>query len=364
MRFIDETRIRVLSGKGGDGCASFRREKFVPMGGPDGGDGGRGGDVVLQATDRRSTLLELRGHAVWKAEKGQPGQGRQRTGRQGRDRVIEVPVGTRVFDDDTGELLADLTEDGQAAVVARGGDGGKGNMAFKSSTNRAPRKRTLGFPGEERTLRLELLLMADVGLVGFPNAGKSTLISRISAARPRVADYPFTTLTPNLGVVDRGVDGSFVVADVPGLIQGAAEGAGLGHRFLRHIQRTRMILHLVSLGPVSLELPEAAGEPGQDEPDASAAALARYQAIRGELGRYDPDLLERQELVVLTKADLADEGRREAFRSALADQVGADRVLVISAVTGLGVKELLDRLHQLLLVPVLPPEPASDRMEP
>ncbi len=353
MRFIDEVRIHVQSGRGGDGCASFRREKFVPLGGPDGGDGGRGGDVVLEATTRRNTLLELRGKAHWHARSGGPGMTRQKTGRSADEVLIEVPIGTRIFDEESGEILADLTEEGQRYVAARGGRGGEGNVAFKSSTNRTPTEFTPGEEGTERWLRLELLLMADAGLVGFPNAGKSTLISRISAARPRVADYPFTTLVPNLGVVDLGVDGSFVVADVPGLIEGAAEGAGLGHRFLRHVQRTRLLLHLVSLGPHEHELATVEGASEVDLEDGGERALARYLAIRAELLAFDPEFASRPELVVLTKADLASPEDRDLARQALARQVGEDRVLVLSAVTGTGVKELVRRV-QLELGAMLP----------
>lgn len=349
MRFIDEARIHVASGRGGDGCASFRREKFVPMGGPDGGDGGRGGDVVLVATTRRNTLLDLRGHAIWKARPGKHGEGSRRHGRCGEHTVIEVPVGTRVFTDDGQEILADLTEDGQRWVAAKGGRGGLGNVHFKSSTNRAPRKIVPGGDSEERHLRLELMLMADVGLVGFPNAGKSTLISRISSARPRVADYPFTTLVPNLGVVDMGLSGSFVVADVPGLIQGAAEGAGLGHRFLRHVQRTRLLLHLVSMGSHELEIPAGGPElpPGQATP--GAIAQARYRAIRAELEAFDPALAARPQVVVLTKADIVSDEERDAAVAALRAEPGVDELMVVSAVTGAGLKELVGRVHRKLL---------------
>jgi GTPase len=328
MRFVDEVSIHIESGKGGDGAVAFRREKFVPLGGPDGGDGGRGGNVVLVTTTRRSSLLELRGHAIWRAKDGERGGGRQRTGKSADDVELMVPAGTRVFDDETGELLADLTEDGLRFVAARGGAPGKGNWHFKSSTNRSPTESTPGEPGVERRLRLELMLMADVGLLGFPNAGKSTLISRISAARPKVADYPFTTLVPNLGVVDRGIEGNFVVADIPGLIRGAADGAGLGHQFLRHLQRTRTLLHLVSLGPDELDPPEE-----------------RYSAIRDELMRYDPDLATRPERIVLTKVDLVDESEIAAARDAiLARATGRARPKVhsISAATGAGIKELVD----------------------
>lgn len=330
MRFIDEARVLVVSGSGGDGAVSFRREKFVPFGGPDGGDGGWGGDVVLVATTRLNTLLSLRGVPHIKAKNGVHGSGRQMTGAGAPAVEVPVPVGTRVFDEETGEQVVDLTEDEQRYVVAKGGAPGKGNVHFKSSKNRTPRKATPGKPGEEKMLRLELMLMADVGLLGFPNAGKSTLISRLSAARPKVADYPFTTLVPNLGVVKVGLDASFVIADIPGLIRGASEGAGLGHQFLRHVQRTRVLLHLVSLGPDELEAPED-----------------RYRAIREELQRYDPELAQRPERIVLTKVDVADsspddgatlEQARERIL-ALAD--GPREVHVISAFTGEGLKPLL-----------------------
>lgn len=330
MRFIDEARIFVQSGNGGDGAVSFRREKFVPFGGPDGGDGGRGGDVVLVATTRLNTLLSFRGSPQIKAKNGVHGSGRQMTGAGAPAVEVPVPIGTRVFDDETGEQIVDMVEDAQRFVVATGGAPGKGNVHFKSSKNRTPRKATPGKPGEEKTLRLELMLMADVGLLGFPNAGKSTLISRLSSARPKVADYPFTTLVPNLGVVKVGLDGSFVIADIPGLIRGASEGAGLGHQFLRHVQRTRVLLHLVSLGPDELEAPED-----------------RYRAIREELARYDPDLARRPERIVLTKVDvagssLADDDTVDDIKArilAIAD--GPREVHVISSFTGDGLKPLL-----------------------
>ena len=328
MRFIDEATIHVISGDGGDGCVSFRREKFVPFGGPDGGDGGKGGSVVLVATRQRNTLSDFRGNTQWRAKNGQHGSGRQMTGRGAPDVEIRVPIGTRVFDDRSDAQVVDLTEEGQRFVAAQGGLPGKGNIHFKSSTNRTPRKATKGEPGEERFLRLELLLMADVGLLGFPNAGKSTLISRISAAKPKIADYPFTTLVPNLGVVKRGVDGSFVVADIPGLIRGASDGAGLGQQFLRHVQRTRLLLHLISLGPDELESPEE-----------------RYRAIRAELERYDPDLARRPERIVLTKADLVPDGTVEEVRQAILDCASgptAPEVHLISSATGHGLKTLLD----------------------
>ena len=329
MRFIDEARIQVRAGAGGDGAASFRREKFVPYGGPDGGDGGKGGDVVLVADPGRSTLSELRGKALWKAEPGVHGQGKRMYGRRGEAIEIHLPVGTRVFDDETGEVLCDLTEIGARVVIAEGGKGGLGNVHFKSSRNRTPRKATAGKPGVELTLKLELMLMADVGLLGFPNAGKSTFVSRVSAARPKVADYHFTTLVPSLGVVDMGMDGSFVVADIPGLIEGAADGAGLGHRFLKHVQRTRVLLHLLSLGPDELTPPEE-----------------RYAAIRGELGRYDAELTDRPELIALTKTDLVDPEHLEEARAAVAEAAGGAPVYAVSSVRGDGIRPLLGLLWQ------------------
>ena len=294
MRFLDEVRITVVSGDGGDGCSSFRREKYVPYGGPDGGDGGRGGDVVFVATRDRNTLLHLKTKPLWEAARGQHGKGKQKTGRSGEPLEIEVPIGTRVYDAETKNLLADLTVDGSGGSPQKADSEASG--ICDSSRRRIARRgeRTAGKPGEERLLNLELMLMADVGLLGFPNAGKSTLVSRLSSARPRIADYPFTTLEPSLGVVAVGDDSSFVMADIPGLIEGSAEGAGLGHQFLRHLGRTRLLLHLVSLSPVD----------GED-------VLARYRAIRAELEAYGEHLAGRPEIVVLTKLDAVDE---EAMR--------------------------------------------------
>lgn len=331
MRFIDEVRIHVRSGKGGDGASSFRREKYVAFGGPDGGDGGRGGDIVLVADRNRNTLVELRGHALWKAEDGVRGQGRQMYGRRGKPTEIKVPVGTRVFDDATGEVLVDLTTEDARWTAATGGKGGLGNMHFKTATNRAPRKFTPGGPGEEKRLRLELMLMADVGLLGFPNAGKSTFISRVSSAKPKVADYPFTTLVPSLGVVDMGLDGSYVVADIPGLIAGAADGAGLGLQFLKHVQRTRVLLHLLSLGPDELEPPET-----------------RYLAIRRELARYDEDLTTRPEIIALTKTDLVDAEALEEARAAVSEAAGGAEVHALSSVRGDGIGPMKGRLWTLV----------------
>jgi len=276
MKLVDEAEIRVIAGNGGNGCVSFRREKFVPMGGPDGGDGGNGGSVWLVADENLNTLVDFRHQRMFRAQRGQNGMGQQRFGRGGEDVEIRVPVGTVVTALDTGEEIGDLVLHGQRLLVAKGGIGGRGNINFKSSTNRAPRKATPGTPGEDRELRLELKLLADVGLLGFPNAGKSTFIRAVSAATPKVADYPFTTLYPNLGVVRIESGRSFVVADIPGLIEGAAEGAGLGAQFLKHLQRTRLLLHVV----------DAAALEGDDP-------VRQVRAIEAELGRFDQAQLQK-----------------------------------------------------------------------
>jgi GTP-binding protein len=321
MRFVDEVEIEVTSGKGGKGSSSMRREKWVPMGGPDGGDGGRGGHVVFVADEGLGTLMDLRTRTQWRAGDGEPGGKRLRTGAQGADLEIRVPVGTIVRDEDV--VLFELTAHGERRIAAEGGRGGLGNTHFKTSTNRAPRTTTPGEPGRTLRLALELRLMADVGLLGYPNAGKSTLISVISSARPRIADYPFTTLVPNLGVVSVGDEGAFVVADIPGLIEGAAEGRGLGHQFLRHVQRTRMLWHLLSLSPMESEPVEV-----------------RWRKLRDELARYDEELPGRPELVVLTQADSADAETIEAAREALL-AAGAAEPFVLSAIAGEGVDALL-----------------------
>ena len=286
--FVDEAQITVRAGRGGDGICSFRREMFVPRGGPDGGDGGHGGNVVLSASHRLTTLLDLRYQKHYEAEDGRPGGGSNCTGRTGKDILITLPVGTVVYDDATGDILADLVTEGDPVVIAQGGRGGRGNSNFATSTNRTPTRCTPGTAGEERTLRLELKLLADVGLVGFPNAGKSTLIAAISSARPKIADYPFTTLTPNLGVVRWGSDRSFVVADIPGLIEGAHDGKGLGFQFLRHIERTAFLLHLIDVS-----------EWAPDEP------IASFEVMRQELAAYDEGLNGRPFAVVATKIDIA-----------------------------------------------------------
>jgi GTP-binding protein len=327
--FVDEADILVQAGHGGGGALSFRREKFVPRGGPDGGNGGRGGSVYLVADPHRNTLVHFRYTPEFAAPRGGGGQGALKSGRDGEDLEITVPVGTLVFVRDPAhpdhiEPFADLTEPGQRVLVARGGRGGLGNAHFATSTNRAPRKHQPGEPGDQRHLRLQLKLLADVGLVGFPNAGKSTLIARISAARPKIADYPFTTLTPNLGVVTLSGDRSFVVADVPGLIEGAHEGHGLGHQFLRHIERTKVLVHLV----------DVSGASGRDP-------VEDYEVIRRELSLYDRSLTDKPQLVVANKMDAVDEPARV---TALAERARAQGLpfFAISAVTGEGVTALLE----------------------
>jgi GTP-binding protein len=325
MKFVDEATISVQAGNGGNGCLSFRREKFVERGGPDGGDGGHGGNVYLVADEAINTLVDFRVARKFKAENGQPGAGRNKTGRSGEDLEVFVPCGTVVHEIDTDELIGDLTETGQRMMVAEAGHAGLGNTRFKSSINRAPRKTTQGTPGEKRHLRLELKLLADVGLVGLPNAGKSTLIRAMSAARPKVADYPFTTLHPNLGVVSVGPLQSFVMADVPGLIEGAAEGAGLGIQFLKHLQRTKLLLHLVDIAPVNSD-----ADPANE-----------FRAIEQELVRFSKELSEKPRWLVLNKTDLLTDEDVGRVRKDLLDQLGWDGpVFETSAVTGDGTEKL------------------------
>ena len=291
MKLVDEAQIEVTAGNGGNGCVGFRREKFIPMGGPDGGDGGNGGSVWLQADENLNTLVDFRHETRFKAQRGENGMGSQMYGKAGEDRLITVPVGTVVHNVDTDEVIGDLTVHGQRLLIAKGGKGGLGNMHFKSSVNRTPRRATPGTEGETRGLRLELKLLADVGLLGFPNAGKSTFIRAVSAATPKVADYPFTTLYPNLGVVSVEAHRSFVIADIPGLIEGAADGAGLGSLFLRHLQRTRLLLHLVDIAPMDYE-------------GSAVSPADQVRAIEAELRKYDPAMLEKPRWLVLNKADL------------------------------------------------------------
>ena len=335
MKFVDEAAITVEAGAGGNGCLSFRREKYIPRGGPDGGDGGNGGDVVLCADPGLNTLVDFRFRRRFRAERGRHGQGRDRTGRNGADLRIQVPAGTVVVAAGSGETLGELTAAGDEMVVAHGGRRGLGNARFKSSTNRAPRRTTEGSPGECRELRLELKLLADVGLVGLPNAGKSTLVRAVSAARPKVADYPFTTLIPNLGVVRRGPDRSFVMADVPGLIEGASAGAGLGIRFLRHLSRTRVLLHLVDVTATGV------GEAGPAD---------QVRIIERELAAFDPDLARRDRWLVPTKLDLVPPAERESAVAALVEGTGwgGGPVHPISALAREGTDALSEALMRRL----------------
>jgi GTPase len=328
--FVDEVRITVKAGRGGDGSCSFRREMFVPRGGPDGGDGGNGGDVVFTASHRLTTLLDLRYQRHYEAEDGKPGGGSHCTGRRGKSVDVMLPVGTVIYDDITGEVLADLVTDGESATIAHGGKGGRGNSHFATSTNRVPTHFEHGTEGEARDLRLELKLLADVGLVGFPNAGKSTLIAAISAARPKIADYPFTTLVPNLGVVRYGEDRSFVVADIPGLIEGAHEGKGLGIQFLRHIERTSLLLQLIDVSEGAIEDP-----------------VTSFEIMRNELGAYDPTLAKRPFAVVATKIDAAGDRTRLQSLQAFCKRRRI-RCLPISAATRAGLTELITFIgHQV-----------------
>jgi GTP-binding protein len=331
--FIDRVKIKVKAGDGGHGVTAFRREKFVPRGGPSGGDGGRGGDVWIEATEGLNTLLHLRYNPIHEAERGRHGEGSNRHGRDGENVTVQVPVGTQIFDAESGDLLFDFTENGQRFLAAKGGKGGWGNQHFATPTNRAPKYHYEGRPGGEKELQLELKLIADVGLVGFPNAGKSTLISVISAAKPKIADYPFTTLEPNLGVVDLGDYKTFVVADIPGLIEGASEGAGLGDRFLRHVERTKIMLHLVDVSSISGRNP-----------------VEDYEIINRELANYNQDLAARPQIVVATKIDALDEPERLENLRQRAEADGKP-FLQISAVTNQGTKELVSvvakRLEEL-----------------
>jgi len=333
MKFVDEATVRVQAGNGGHGCLSFLREKFVAKGGPDGGDGGHGGDVYLVADQSINTLVDFRVQRRFRAESGQSGAGRNKTGKSGNDLDVNIPCGTVIHDVDTGELIGDLTTEGQRLKVADGGHRGLGNTRFKSSVNRAPRKITQGTPGEARHLKLELKLLADVGLVGMPNAGKSTLIRSMSAARPKVADYPFTTLHPNLGVVSVGPFRSFVMADVPGLIEGAADGAGLGIQFLKHLQRTRLLLHLVDIAPI----------------DPSADPAEEVIAIQGELKKFSGDLTDKPCWLVINKMDLLAEDEFAERRDALLKQLDwQGPVFEISAIAGSGTENLGQKIMQKL----------------
>ncbi|MET3929640.1 GTP-binding protein [Lysobacter sp. OAE881] len=325
MKLVDEAEIQVSAGNGGNGCVGFRREKFIPLGGPDGGDGGDGGSVWLLADENLNTLVDFRHQRQFRAKRGENGMGRQMYGKAGDDLVITVPVGTVVMNVETDEVIGDLTRHGERLLVAKGGKGGLGNMHFKSSVNRSPRKALPGLPGEERVLKLELKLLADVGLLGFPNAGKSTLIRAVSAATPKVADYPFTTLYPNLGVVSVEPHRSFVIADIPGLIEGAAEGAGLGTQFLKHLQRTRLLLHLVDIAPAGGVYDEGAEE--------GVSPADQVRAIERELGKHDPELLNKPRWLVLNKADLLLEEEQQAAVKSIIEELGwKDRHYLVSAI--------------------------------
>jgi GTP-binding protein len=328
VKFIDEAIITAQSGDGGKGCVSFRREKFIPRGGPDGGDGGKGGDIILSTTSRKRTLYHFKYQKHFKAENGAHGQGKQKTGKNGRNLTIELPPGTLVIDADTGHLIKDLVDTDETFVILKGGRGGQGNTKFKTSTHQTPRFAQPGEPGETRTLKFELKLLADVGIIGLPNAGKSTLISAISSARPKIANYPFTTLVPSLGVVQTGWSEPFVVADIPGLIKGAHHGTGLGIKFLRHIERTRILVHLIDASSIDPDNP-----------------LDQYHSINQELAMYDEKLVKKPQIVVLNKLDLSGvQKAADIFQSAVIDK----KVVFISALTGQGLEELKSQIVQLL----------------
>ncbi|MBY0578488.1 MAG: GTPase ObgE [Burkholderiales bacterium] len=333
MKFIDEATIEVFAGKGGNGSASFRREKYIPRGGPDGGDGGRGGSIFAVADSNINTLIDYRFARMHRARNGESGRGADCYGKSAEDIRLRMPVGTVITDFETGEVVADLSRDGQVVMLAKGGDGGLGNLHFKSSTNRAPRQCTPGHPGQEFKLKLELKVLADVGLLGMPNAGKSTFIRSVSAARPKVADYPFTTLAPNLGVVRVDTDRSFVIADIPGLIEGAAEGAGLGHRFLRHLARNRILLHLVDIAPF----------------DEEADPVRDARAIVEELRKYDEALYEKPRWLVINKVDrLDEEAREQVVRKFIEEFDWHGPVFAISALTGDGCRLLTYAIMEYL----------------
>lgn len=334
MKFVDEVTIDVSSGKGGNGSASFRREKFIPFGGPDGGDGGRGGHVYAQADRNLNTLIDYRYARRHEAKGGENGRGADQYGKAAEDVILRMPVGTIVTDLDTGEVIADLAEHGQKIILAKGGDGGLGNLHFKTSTNRAPRQKTMGQPGQERRLQLELKVLADIGLLGMPNAGKSTLIAAVSNARPKIADYPFTTLYPNLGVVRIGAARSMVIADIPGLIAGASEGAGLGHQFLRHLQRTRLLLHVVDMAPF----------------DEGVDPVQQAKEIVEELRKYDQQLYEKPRWLVLNKLDMVPPEEREAKVKAFVKKFKyKGPVFEISALTHEGCTELMRAAYEFIV---------------
>jgi GTP-binding protein len=341
VQFVDEVTLEVYGGDGGNGAVAMRREAHRPLGGPAGGDGGHGGDVILRADQGLTTLLDLSYQRVLRAEAGEHGRGSDQYGKGGKDKTVRVPMGTQIFDSESGELLADLDAHDQTFIAGKGGRGGRGNMRFVTATERAPRHAEDGLPGQHRKLRLELKLLADVGIVGFPNAGKSTLISAISKARPKVADYPFTTLVPSLGVVSRGHDRSFVVADIPGIIEGAAEGAGLGLRFLKHIERTRVLVHLITV-----------------DPDPERKPLRDHDVLRKELARFDEALAERPSIVVMSKLDVTETREAMPQLKRTLKRRGIE-LLGISAATGEGIPEMLDAIEKLLRDNPVPTAPRA-----
>jgi GTP-binding protein len=336
MHFVDEVRVTAIAGNGGDGCSAFRHEKFMPLGGPAGGDGGKGGDVIFEAHDRYTTLLDLKYKRLLRAHGGENGRGKDQYGKGGEDLVVQVPVGTQVYDAESGELLVDLDKHGMRVVIAPGGRGGRGNIHFASSVNQAPNRFEKGETGTTRELRLELKLLADVGLLGFPNVGKSTFIASVSRARPKIADYPFTTLAPNLGVVSLGDERNFVIADIPGIIEGAAEGQGLGLKFLRHLERTRALLHIITLDG------DPAREPVKD-----------FDTLMGELERFDPELRQRPMIVGISKIDLPEVREAMAEIQSQLEAKGLE-VFPFSAATQEGVEAVLVRLERLLAEHPLP----------
>ncbi|WP_297478503.1 Obg family GTPase CgtA [Ferrovum sp.] len=348
MKFIDEARIQIHAGKGGDGSASFRREKYVPRGGPDGGDGGRGGSIIAVADRNINTLVDYRFARIHRAKNGEPGRGADCNGRGAPDVMLRMPVGTLIREAESGAIMADLTRHGQQVVLAQGGQGGLGNLHFKSSTNRAPRQFTKGEAGEEKGLQLELKVLADIGLLGYPNAGKSTFIRAVSAARPKVADYPFTTLQPHLGVVRVDDARSFVIADIPGLIEGASEGAGLGHQFLRHLTRTRLLLHLVDCAPLDEEID----------------LVGQARALSNELLKYDETLHAKPRWILLNKMDMLSEEARSEVRTLFEQSLGPQRFFELSALTGEGCRELcfaiMEHLQEMRAQNPEADEPVSD----
>lgn len=329
MNFIDEIKIKVKAGDGGNGCVSFRREKYVPRGGPDGGHGGDGGNIVFKGDSSKHTLYDLNYLHIYKAEKGQHGRGKDQNGKNGNDLIIKVPLGTVVKDAESSEIIAEILVDGEEKIVVKGGKGGRGNIAFATSTHRAPRYAEEGGKGEERHLLLELKLIADVGIIGFPNAGKSTFISVVSAAKPKIADYPFTTLHPNLGVVKSKKLNSFVIADMPGLVEGASEGVGLGIRFLKHMERTKLLVHFI-------------------DSSEDTSMVTRYNIIRDEIKTYSEELFLKDELIVATKLDSANENMLKEFRNFIINENLSDKYLEISSITGHSVDKLIEKMEEYL----------------